>query len=155
MKTTSWRILKTQHAGRAFEGEGARLVGGRWNKIGTPMIYTADPLALAALEILVHLPKRELLKQKFQRIPVRFDRRLVKSLNLIDLPSDWDILPPPESTQAIGTAWALKKQSVLYKVPSTIIREEFNYLINPLHPDFTKLSIGSVQKFVFDPRIKT
>jgi len=155
MKITTWRIIKAQHAGRAFEGEGARLVGGRWNKIGTPMIYTADSLALAALEILVHLPKRELLNQKFQRIPVQFDSRLVKSLNLIDLPSDWDILPPPESTQTIGTAWALKKQSALYKVPSTIIREEFNYLINPLHPDFTKLSIGNPQKFVFDPRIKT
>jgi RES domain-containing protein len=105
MKTTTWRIIKTQHAGRAFEGEGARLVGGRWNKIGTPMIYTADSLALAALEILVHLPQRELLKQKFQRIPVQFDSRLVKSLNLIGLPVDWDILPPPESTQTIGTDW--------------------------------------------------
>jgi RES domain-containing protein len=155
MKTTTWRIIKTQHAGRAFEGEGARLVGGRWNKIGTPMIYTADSLALAALEILVHLPQRELLKQKFQRIPVQFDSRLVKSLNLIGLPVDWDILPPPESTQTIGTDWALKKQSVIFKVPSTIIREEFNYLINPLHPDFRKLSIGSAQKFVFDPRVNT
>ena len=75
---------------------------------------------------MVHLPGSELLKRKFMRIPVRFDSRLVKSLNLIDLPEDWDILPPPESTQTIGTAWALKKESVLYKVPSTIIREDFN-----------------------------
>ncbi|MEJ2283193.1 MAG: RES domain-containing protein [Desulfobacterales bacterium] len=154
MKITAWRIIKAQHAGRAFEGEGARLVGGRWNKIGTPVIYTADSLALAALEILVHLPKVELLKSKYQRIPVQFDSRLVKSLNPIDLPADWDILPPPESTRIIGTEWALKKQSVLFKVPSTIIREEFNYLINPLHPDIKKLSIGNPQKFVFDPRIK-
>jgi len=103
------------------------------------MIYTADSLALAALEILVHLPQPELLKLKFQRIPVKLDIRLVKSLNLMDLPADWDILPPPESTQTIGTEWAVKKKSVLLKVPSTIIREEFNYLINPLHPDFIKL----------------
>jgi hypothetical protein len=73
-----------------------------------------------------------LLKSKFLRIPVRFDSRLVKSLNLFDLPEDWDILPPPDSTQAIGNKWILKKKSVLYKAPSTIIREEFN----PLHPDF-------------------
>ncbi len=155
MKITTWRIIKAQHTHRAFDGEGARLAGGRWNKIGIPMIYTADSLALAALEIMVHLPGSELLKNIFLRIPVRFDSRLVKSLNLIDLPHDWDNLPPPDSTQTIGTGWALKKESVLYKVPSTIIREEFNYLINPLHPDFKKLSIGSAQKFAFDPRIKT
>ena len=155
MKITAWRIIKAQHAHRAFDGEGARIAGGRWNKIGIPMIYTADSLALAALEIMVHLPGRELLKDIFLGIPVRFDHRLVKSLNLIDLPDNWDILPPPDSTQTIGTGWVLKKESVLYKVPSTIIREEFNYLINPLHPDFKKLSIGSAQKFAFDPRIKT
>jgi RES domain-containing protein len=155
MKITTWRIIKAQHAHRAFDGEGARIAGGRWNKIGIPMIYIADSLALAALEIMVHLPGSELLKSKFLRIPVRFDNRLVKSLNLIYLPDDWDILPPPDSTQTIGTGWALKKESVLYKVPSTIIREEFNYLINPLHPDFKKLSIGNAQKFAFDLRIKT
>ena len=154
MKITTWRIIKARYADRAFEGEGARLAGGRWNKIGIPMIYTADSLALAALEILVHLPQPEFLRLNFQRIPVKFDIRLVKSLNLIDLPADWDILPPPESTQTIGTEWAVKKESVLLKVPSTIIREEFNYLINPLHRDFKKLSIGSAQKFIFDPRIK-
>ena len=154
MKITTWRIIKARYADRAFEGQGARLVGGRWNKIGIPMIYTADSLALAALEILVHLPQPGWLKLKFQCIPVKFDIRLVKSLNLMDLPADWDILPPPESTQTIGTEWAVKKKSVLLKVPSTIIREEFNYLINPLHPDFIKLSIGSAQKFIFDPRIK-
>ena len=119
------------------------------------MIYTADSLALAALEILVHLPQPEFLRLNFQRIPVKFDIRLVKSLNLIDLPADWDILPPPESTQTIGTEWAVKKKSVLLKVPSTIIREEFNYLINPLHPNFKKLSIGDAQKFIFDPRVNT
>jgi RES domain-containing protein len=154
MKITTWRIIKAQHAHRAFDGEGARLAGGRWNKVGIPMIYNADSLALAALEILVHLPGRELLKRKFLCIPVRFDSRLVTSFNLIDLPDDWDILPPPDSTQTIGTEWAMKKKSVLYKVPSTIIREEFNYLINPLHPDFKKLSIGDAEKFAFDPRIK-
>jgi RES domain-containing protein len=65
MKITTWRIIKAQHAHRAFDGEGARLAGGRWNKIGIPMIYTADSLALAALEIMVHLPGSELLKNIF------------------------------------------------------------------------------------------
>ena len=154
MKINAWRIIKAQHAGRAFDGEGARLAGGRWNKIGIPMIYTADSVALAALEILLHLPKMELLKSKYLRIPVKFDSRLVRTLDLIDRPADWDILPPPESTQAIGTSWARKNTSVVLKVPSTIIREECNYLIHPLHPDFNKLTIGNPQEFVLDPRVK-
>lgn len=82
------------------------------------MVYTADSLALAVLEILVHLPHRELLKSKFQRIPVRFDSRLATSFNLIDLPDDWDILPPPDSTQTIGTEWALKKNLSYLRSPA-------------------------------------
>jgi RES domain-containing protein len=153
MKITAWRIVKAKHKNRAFDVEGARIAGGHWNKIGIPMIYTADSLALAALETVVHLPKQELLKKIFSSIPVEFDARLVIMLNPADIPKDWDSFPPVESTQNIGGEWALKKRSVVLKVPSTVIREEFNYLINPAHPDFKKLSIGSPVKFVFDARI--
>jgi RES domain-containing protein len=154
MRIAAWRIVKAKHKKLAFDGEGARIAGGRWNNIGIPMIYTADSLALAALEIIVHLPKQELLKKIFSSIPVEFDAGLVITLNPADLPKDWDSFPPPESIQNIGSEWALKKRSVVLKVPSTVIREEFNYLINPAHPDFKKLSIGSPAKFVFDPRVK-
>jgi RES domain-containing protein len=153
MKITAWRIVKFQHTKTAFDGEGARIAGGRWNKIGTPMIYTAGSLALAALETIVHLPKGELLKKLFFHIPVQFDSDLVFALNPPDLPADWDCIPPSEATQAIGTDWILKKRSVILKVPSTIIREESNYLINPVHPDFKMLSFGSPERFTFDPRI--
>ena len=154
MKITAWQIVKFQHIKSAFDGEGARIAGGRWNKIGTPMIYTADSLALAALETVVHLPKSDLLKKIFFHIPVRFDNDLALSLNPADLPADWDCIPPSDSSQAIGTDWISKEKSVVLKVPSTIIHEEFNYLINPAHPDFKKLSIGSPERFTFDPRIK-
>ena len=151
---TAWRIVKDNHIDRAFDGEGARIAGGRWNKIGIPTVYTAGSLALAALETIVHLPAIDLLKKNFVHIPVRFDSKLVLSQNPAALPDDWDHLPPPDSTQTIGTEWILNKKSVILKVPSTVIREEFNYLINPRHPDFRKLSIGRPEKFVFDPRIK-
>lgn len=154
MKITAWRIVKYQHIKTAFDGEGARKAGGRWNKIGIPMIYTASSLALAALETIVHLPKSDLLKKLFFHIPVKFENNLVISLNPADLTADWDCIPPSESTQMIGTDWSLKEKSVILKVPSTIIREEFNYLINPVHPDFKKLSFGSPNQFTFDPRIK-
>ena len=71
MRITAWRIVKAKHKKRAFDGEGARIAGGRWNKIGTPMVYTADSLALAALELIVHLPDKDLFNKIFFRIPVR------------------------------------------------------------------------------------
>ena len=103
MKITSWRIVKATHRNSAFIGEGAQITGGRWNKIGIPMIYTADSLALAALETIVHLPKQELLKKIFWRIPVSFDTGFVIPLNPTNLPEDWNSFPPPQSTQNIGS----------------------------------------------------
>jgi RES domain-containing protein len=137
----------------AFDGEGARIAGGRWNKIGIPMIYAADSLALAVLEITVHLSQEDLLFKKYDRISVEFDSFLVTFLDPAELPDDWDGLPPSESTQNIGTQWALSQKSVILKVPSTVLREEFNYLINPLHPKFEKILIGNPQPIDFDPRI--
>ena len=154
MKITAWRIVKAKHKKSAFDGEGARIAAGRWNNIGIAMIYTADSLALAALEIIVHLPKQELLKKIFFSIPVEFDAGLVITLESSRIPRDWDSLPPPESTQDIGTQWALDKKSAVLKVPSTIIREEYNYLITPEHPDLKKISIGAPARFVFHPRVK-
>ncbi len=154
MRVTAWRIVKTRHASRAFDGSGARIAGGRWNKVGVSMIYTADSLALAFLETIVHLPKTDLIKKLFCHTSVRFDSRLVKSLSLDELPADWDALPPSESTQEIGSEWVESNASVILKVPSTIIPVESNYLINPLHSDFMKLSIGNPIPFAFDPRVK-
>jgi RES domain-containing protein len=153
MRTTAWRIVKAQFKDSAFDGRGAQLAGGRWNKPGVPMIYTADSLALAALEIIVHLSHRDLLRKLYVRIPVQFDSGWVKWVDPADLRADWDSYPPSVSTQRIGTQWALKQESLVLRVPSTVIREQFNYLINPAHPDFSKLSIGKAGSFAFDPRL--
>jgi RES domain-containing protein len=154
MKITAWRIVKANHVDSAFDGDGARIAGGRWNKIGIPMIYTADSLALAILEITVHLSQEDLLYKNYYRISVEFDSSLVTSLDPAELPDDWDSLPPSESTQNIGTQWALSQKSMILKVPSTVVREEFNYLINPVHPKFERILIGNSQPIDFDPRIK-
>jgi RES domain-containing protein len=74
MKITAWCIVKAKHKDRAFDGEAARIAGGRWNRIGIPMIYTADSLALAVLEITVHLSNEDLLQKIYFRIPVQFDK---------------------------------------------------------------------------------
>lgn len=152
MKITAWRITTRRYAESACSGAGARLEGGRWNRKGVPIVYTAESLALGALEIIVHLPDEALLYTEYVRIPVTFDSRNVNRLTLDDLPSDWNSHPPSESTQKIGTDWAQENRSLIMQVPSSVIPEESNYLINPSHPLFGSLEIGDSAPFRFDPR---
>jgi len=150
---TAWRIVKAKHQDRAFDGEGARLYGGRWNIKGVPVVYLAESLALASLEIIIHLPGDELL-QKYVRIPVKFSPKLVSEVDVTGLSEGWDSDPAPAFTKLVGNSWAKNQKSLILKVPSAIIPEEYNYLINPLHPDFKKLSIGSPVAYFFDTRLK-
>ncbi|HSZ55984.1 MAG TPA: RES family NAD+ phosphorylase [Tepidisphaeraceae bacterium] len=152
MKITAWRIVKAKFSARAFEGEEARRFGGRWNSRGTAMIYTAGSQALAVLEILVHLEASELLRH-YRLIPVTFDQRLVNVLDRRVLPANWGRRPPPASVRAIGDDWVASAKSVVLRVPSVIVPDENNYLINASHPQFRKLVIGSPRPFRFDPRL--
>lgn len=149
---TAWRIVKPRRVADAFSGEGARLFGGRWNPVGRPVVYAAESKALAALEILVHVDDGGLMDE-YLCMPVRFDKRLVRSLDLKSLPNNWRANPPPASTQMIGADWLGEGGSVVLEVPSVLIPGESNYLINPQHPAFGKLGIGAPEPFEFDPRL--
>jgi RES domain-containing protein len=83
----AWRIVQTQHAERALSGEGARLYGGRWNHKGTPLVYTASSLALAALELLVHLETSQIL-EAYVGISVEFAEEQCHKLAPSRLPAD-------------------------------------------------------------------
>ncbi len=151
--TTAWRIAKQNHQFTGLSGEGARIYGGRWNPIGIPVIYTAESLSLAALEIIVHLEREQLLYKRFVKIPVTFEPSQVFPLSRTKLPKDWDSLPPSESTQKMGQKWIEQAKHAILKIPSTVIREEHNFLINPAHPDFSAIEIGEPQRFEFDERL--
>lgn len=153
MSLTAWRIVKARQAARAFDGEGARRFGGRWNSKGTPMVYTAGSQALAVLELLVHLQDSDLLKH-YRLIPVTFDDVMVRIQDSRALPGNWKRRPTPASVRAIGDAWAAAGDSVVLQVPSAVVPVENNYLLNPLHRDFSKLLIGSPQPYRFDPRLR-
>lgn len=148
---TAWRIVKTDWASRAFDGEGARLYGGRWNNIGQPVVYTAATLSLAALEMLVHLEAADL-ERAYSFIPVLFDASLVRELP--DLPANWRDNPAPVSARETGDRWLKAMSSAVLRVPSALIPQEFNYLLNPRHPDFSQLRIGEPLTFDFDKRLK-
>lgn len=149
---TAWRIVKAARVTEAFSGEGARRAGGRWNYPGTAMVYTAGSLALAALEVLVHLDGPQLL-HSYVQIPVEFGVPLCRFLDLNSLPEDWANNPAPESTKSIGTEWLATQTSVVLAVPGAIVPDEFVYLINPRHRAFTALHIGQPTSFQFDPRL--
>jgi RES domain-containing protein len=150
----AWRIIKSRFAADAFSGEGARLYGGRWNSPGIAMVYTAGSVSLATLELLVHLDNTSVLPS-FSICPVDFDDSLVELLDPANLPPDWNQSPPPTSLRTIGDDWISRGSSVALRVPSAVIENENNYLINPLHTDFKKLVIGSMEAFKLDSRLTT
>jgi len=149
---TAWRIVKRKHARSAFTGEGARRFGGRWNSPGVSMVYTAQSQALAALAMLVRLDSADLL-QKYVVFEVGIDEAFIIRVDLALLPKNWRANPPPAKARAIGDAWITAGSSVALQVPSTLVLSEFNYLLNPRHPDFAKLELGKPSPFRFDPRL--
>lgn len=147
----AWRILKEKHAAKAFSGEGARLFGGRWNSRGVPLVYTSSTKSLAALETLVHLNPPVLFD--YVAIRIEFDEALIETVPPKSLPADWRVEPPPPSSKAVGDRWVREGRSAVLALPSVIIPAELNYLLNPAHPDFRKISIGKPEPFAFDPRL--
>ena len=149
---TAWRIVQAQWAGRAFDGEGARLYGGRWNPEGMAVVYLADSRALAALETLVHA-EGSLRKVRYARFEVSIPKQLVESVDVSSLSEALSspILSP--KTQAVGRDWLAKARQPVLEVRSAIIPEEPNYLLNPRHPKFDRIKIGKAESFAFDPRL--
>ncbi|PWB61773.1 MAG: hypothetical protein C3F14_11185 [Deltaproteobacteria bacterium] len=149
----AWRICKARHADTAFDGEGARREGGRWNPRGVPVVYSAASLALAALEQFVHISKAaagiSFLSFKVE-IPAEVN---VSELDIGALPPNWRAEPVPDETMAVGDAWIKARTSSVLRVPSVVIPEEFDYVLNPLHPEFRKIRIQSPKSFSFDPRM--
>ena len=148
----AWRIVKTRLKADAFSGEGARLYGGRWNSSGTAMVYTAGSISLATLELLVHLDTASILPS-FSICPVDFDDSFMEVINPAHLPSDWRQSPAPTSLKNIGDNWISRGSSVVLRVPSAVVEDENNYLINPAHKDFKKLVIGRMKPFRLDSRL--
>jgi len=116
------------------------------------MVYTAESRSLASLEVLVHTEDPRLLSAaQWAMIAVDMDDSLIEILPIP--PSDWRELPAPASTRALGSRWAKEARSVVLRVPSIVVDGEFNYLLNPPHTDFARLTIGTPIAFSFDPRL--
>lgn len=153
MPLSLWRLVKAKHAARAFDGEGARRYGGRWNERGTAVVYLGGTLSLAALETFVHLTAADA-RLAFSAIQILVpDDATITALSPERLPANWRVEPPPDETKAIGTEWIRSAASLLLRVPSVIVPQEANYLLNPAHEDFRRLTIRRPQTFGFDERM--
>lgn len=128
------------------------MFGGRWNSEGLAMVYTSSTASLAALELLVHIPRERDLRQ-FVIFACTFSETLAGDIDRDQLPDDWRDYPPPEVLQQIGDTWVLSTSSAVLRVPSVIIDSEFNYLLNPAHEDFAKIEVHEPVPFSLDLRL--
>ena len=146
---TAYRIVKREFVARAFSGEGARLYGGRWNSPGVSIVYTSSSISLAILEWRAHLSQWP--APPVMIIEIQFPLSVIWTPSR--LPRDWAQTPAPKSTAALGNHWVKSGKSSVLKLSSAIIPKEFNYLLNPAHPQFGMITRGRARLFEVDPRL--
>jgi RES domain-containing protein len=146
-----WRLCRAIHAADAFSGEGARRFGGRWNSRGVPMVYCSSSLALAAIELFIHLEPAQAPDDLVSISATLPDAEPARTIVPEELPAEWwtDLLV----TRELGDAWIRSGSSLALKVPSVPIRSEWNVLVNPHHPRIGELRTDPPQPFVFDARM--
>lgn len=147
-----FRLAKLKYS-RDLSGKGAEMAGGRWNSKGTPMLYTADSIALATTEIAVHVPLG-ILPKGYVAITYELPELVtIQELEPGELPADFRSIPHSHSTQVIGDEFIIRKKTLILKVPSVVVQGDFNYLINPNHPDLEKVVILAIEPYEFDERL--
>jgi RES domain-containing protein len=148
---TAFRIAKKRYARQPLAGQGGLEVGGRWHHKGTPIIYCAQSLSLAALEFFVHFGKRA---DTIALISIAIDipTELIESLSHGKLPKNWREVPAPAATAELGAEWIRHGRSAVLRVPSVLSPGECNYLINPAHPKCKRIRTRPPAVFSFDAR---
>ena len=149
---TVWRLTRPNYA-PGLDGEGARLAGGRWNSPGRAVVYCSATLALAVLESFVHLPPE-------LRSTTRLPGMTAVKLQLPESTQITDIGEEPEARlfdaaacRALGDQWLVAGATLVLSVPSAVVPEERNFLINPLHPQAARIRVLAQDRFRFDPRM--
>lgn len=145
--------LSREKYSKELSGKGASKSGNRWNSKGTEIIYTAESRALAMAEVAVHLTLATL-PSDYIMMEIDIPNTIkIKHLNPKDLPNNWRDHPPSNNTQKIGDDFIDTNDYCILKVPSAVVKGDFNLLINPNHKDFKSIKISSVSTFPFDKRI--
>lgn len=147
-----YRITKKEYA--ALDGMGGLYGPGRWHKKGNPVIYTSEHASLAAWEKIVHVSSFENLPRDLFLIKIEIpDQVEIQSVSKRVLVKGWDGYPFAGETIEFGTSFLRKKEYLALKVPSVIIPDEYNIILNPLHPDIQDCKIIAETPFLFDKRV--
>jgi RES domain-containing protein len=156
MLVTAYRLVRRVRAKDAFTGEGSRLFGGRWTPKGLPAVYCSQHLSLCVLELRVN-QDRFLAHEGYRSFTLTFPAKIVESLALADVPRGWDkprmAAIRHSATQRFGQAWVLEKRSAVLCVPSAVLPNENNFILNPLHPDFALIKISDAVPIRLDSRL--
>jgi RES domain-containing protein len=149
-----WRLVRPEF-GEHLDGEGSGIEGGRWNPIGRPALYTSEHLSLSVLEVYVHLPppmRDALPVLSAVQISIPDTARItrVSAERLAELLGSAD---PLAACQAVGEAWIGRGHDLVLEVPSVLVPEETNLVLNPAHPRMHEVKIVSARPFRFDPRL--
>ena len=151
--TRVYRVLRAAYARAPFDGEGSYRYGGRWSSPGTRLSYTSEHQSLAMLEYFVHLdpddPPDDLVLASAD-VPAGLKRERIEPSQL---PADWRETPAPSELAHLGDDFVERAGHALLLVPSALAATECNWLINPLHPDFSRIAIRSTEPLNYDPRM--
>lgn len=155
---TLWRIAidAPEYLADDLSGKGAEITGGRWNRKGRPVLYTSTSIALACLETVVHLQHRGLpLNRYLVQIDIPAQTWSARdSFGAAALPVGWDALPEGKVSLDLGDDWLFGAGSPLLVVPSVVVPEEYNVLINPSHALAKGITARKVRKWLYDPRLR-
>ena len=124
---------------------------GRWNSPGAAVVYTSQSISLALLEILVNVSGS--LLPHYSVIPVEFEDSAITTVDPARLPNGWRSFPGPYELKKIGDDWAAAMQSPVLRLPSAVVPEQWNYLLNPRHPGFDTIEIGASRAVEIDLRL--
>jgi RES domain-containing protein len=148
-----WRLTTRKHATTAFSGVGNRKVGSRWVPQGLLAIYTSENLSTAVLETLVHIDPNHF-RNHFVFIKAEVpDDITMDEVSLADLPKDWQSRFEDDELQQVGAQWIDRGSSAILRVPSVVVPQERNIIINPQHEDFGKIILSPAEPFLFDIRL--
>ena len=153
MTLTVFRLGKHVYGDQLFSGQGGLYASGRWTPRGRPVVYTSASISLAVLEYTVNYRRRGWVPATVLGRAVIPANVRVETISIDKLPANWFVAAPPTQLQALGGGWLERGETAVLKVPSAIVTEEWNYLLNPLHPDFRKFRISSPKPFNFDQRV--
>jgi RES domain-containing protein len=150
---TVFRLGKSAYRDQLFSGQGGLYASGRWTPRGQLVVYASATISLAVLEYTVNYRRRGWVPATvLGRATIPTNLR-VETVSIDKLPSNWFAAAAPPQLQAVGGEWLERANAAILKVPSAIVIEEWNYLLNPVHADFRKLRVSEARPFNFDRRV--